>query len=106
MTRDELSQHDGQDGRRAYVAVNKIVYDVTDSPLWQNGLHPPNHKAGQDLSEEILSAPHVKTVVTRFPVVGQLEEESSSAGQKGGGKLLAIIAIVAIISIIGLVLLL
>ncbi len=106
MTRDELSQHDGQDGRRAYIAVNKIVYDVTESKLWKNGLHPPDHKAGQDLSDEILSAPHVKAVVTRFPVVGQLEEKVAEAGQQGGGKLFAIIAIVAIIVIAGLVLLL
>jgi len=106
MTRDELSQHDGQEGRKAYVAVNKIVYDVSASPLWQNGLHPPDHKAGQDLTEEILSAPHVKAVVTRFPVVGQLEEEVAEASQQNGGKLFVIIAIVAIIVIVGLALLL
>lgn len=105
MTREELSQHDGQDGRRAYVAVNNTIYDVTDSPHWQNGLHPPDHKAGQDLSEEILSAPHIRAVVERFAVVGKLEEETSGTGF-GGGKLFAIIALVAVVVIIGLLLLL
>lgn len=106
MTRDELSQNDGQDGRPAYIAVNRIVYDVTASKLWQNGLHPPDHRAGQDLSEEILSAPHVKAVVERYPVVGQLEEEAAATGQQGGGKLFIIVAIIAILIVAGLVLLL
>lgn len=105
MTRDELSQHDGQDGRRAYIAVNKTIYDVTDSPLWKNGLHPPDHRAGRDLTEELSSAPHIRAVVERFPVVGQLVVEEISAPRPGNGKLFAIIAVIAIIVIIGLVLL-
>ena len=52
MTLAELAEHDGRDGRRAYVAVNGTVYDLTDSPRWENGLHPPDHQAGQDLTEE------------------------------------------------------
>ena len=106
MTREELSQHDGQDGRRAYVAVNNTIYDVTDSPHWQNGLHPPDHKAGQDLSEEILSAPHIRAVVERFPVVGKLETEEPSGTGSGGGKLFAIIALIVVVVIVGLMLIL
>ncbi len=107
MTREELSQYDGQDGRRAYVAVNTTIYDVTDSSHWQGGLHPPDHKAGQDLSTEILSAPHIRAVVERFPVVGQLEESSPESGRPGGGKLFLIIgAIAAIVILAGLALML
>lgn len=106
MTRDELSQYDGQNGRRAYVAVNQTIYDVTDSPHWKEGLHPPDHKAGHDLSEEIQSAPHVRAVVERFPVVGQLEQAQPEEKQQKSGKLLAIIGLVAVIVIIALALLL
>lgn len=92
MTKQELAQHDGRDGRPAYVAVNGTIYDVTASPLWQGGDHQGSHQAGHDLTEELKSAPHVRAVVERFPVVGRLEE---LAPQKvvtpGKGILLAII---------------
>lgn len=74
MTRDELSKHDGREGRRAYVAVNDKIYDVTDSPHWLGGNHFDQHRAGGDLTEELKAAPHVRAVVERFPVVGSLEE--------------------------------
>ncbi len=81
----ELAEHDGRDGRRAHIAVNGTVYDVTDSPHWKNGLHPPDHQAGQDLTEELSKAPHVRAVIERFPVVGTLEEAAAPA-TKGNGK--------------------
>ena len=106
MTRDELSRHDGQDGRRAYVAVNQTIYDVTDSPHWQKGLHPPDHKAGGDLTDELRSAPHVRAVVERFPVVGRLEEDAPAQSRSGGGRLFVIIAVLALVVIVGLAFLL
>ncbi|HWQ78508.1 MAG TPA: cytochrome b5 domain-containing protein [Anaerovoracaceae bacterium] len=39
FTRAMLSQFDGQEGRPAYVAVNGMVYDVTDFPPWSGGIH-------------------------------------------------------------------
>lgn len=38
------------------------------------GNHMQQHQAGQDLTEALLKAPHVRAVVERFPVVGQIEE--------------------------------
>ena len=73
MTLNELKNYDGRDGRPAYVAVGGVIYDVSASRLWQNGDHEGAHQAGQDLTEELKSAPHVRSVVERFPVVGQLE---------------------------------
>ena len=97
MTLTELANHNGQDGRRAYIAVNGTIYDVTDSPRWENGLHPPDHQAGQDLTEELAGAPHVRTVVERFPVVGTLEETPVSQTSEGGGKVVIGIIIAAVI---------
>lgn len=73
MTLEDLANYDGRDGRKAYVAVNGKIYDVTASPLWDNGDHQGAHQAGADLSDDLPRAPHVRAVIERFPVVGQLE---------------------------------
>lgn len=106
MNRNELAAHDGRDGRKAYIAVSGTVYDVTDSPRWANGLHPPDHQAGQDLTEELATAPHVRAVVERFPVVGTLEEADPKQESGSGGKMTIGIIVVAVIVAIVLFLLL
>ena len=97
MTLTELAQNNGQNGRPAYVAVNGTIYDVTESPRWQNGQHPPDHQAGMDLTEELASAPHVRAVVERFPVVGTLEPEASVPTTGGSGKITVGIIIAAVV---------
>ena len=97
MTLAELTNYDGRDGRRAYVAINGTIYDVTDSPRWENGFQPPDHQAGKDLTEELSKAPHVRSVVERFPVVGTLEEEAPPQTPGGGGKITIGIIIAAVI---------
>jgi len=101
MTLTELAVHDGCDGRRAYIAVNSKIYDVTESTRWQNGLHPPDHQAGQDLTEELAKAPHVRAVVERFPVVGTLEEQVLTQTSSGSGKMaVGIIIAAAIVALV------
>jgi predicted heme/steroid binding protein len=98
MTKIELAKHDGRDGRPAYVAVNGTIYDVTASPLWQGGDHQGAHQAGHDLTEELKSAPHVRAVVERFPVVGQLAEATPQpSGSRGKGVLIAVAAAVVLL---------
>ncbi len=84
MTKEELAQHDGKDGRKSYVAVNGKIYDVSTSPMWGKTGHQGLHQAGHDLTEEIKTAPHVRAVVERFPVVGQLEEPEPAKKKKWG----------------------
>jgi predicted heme/steroid binding protein len=96
MTLAELANYDGRDGRRAYIAVNGTIYDVTDSPRWKNGLHPPDHQAGQDLTEELAKAPHVRAVVERFKVVGILTPEVIQASGGKGKLILGIIVAICI----------
>jgi predicted heme/steroid binding protein len=101
MTLKELAGYDGQDGRRAYIAVNGTIYDVTESPHWKAGLHPPDHQAGQDLTDELAKAPHVRTVVERFPVAGTLDEKPSSQTPGGSGmKTTGIIIAATVIAIL------
>ena len=97
MTLAELARNNGQNGSPAYVAVNGTIYDVTESPRWQNGQHPPDHQAGQDLTEELASAPHVRAVVERFPVVGTLEPAVQVQSTGGQGKMTIGIIIAAVI---------
>ena len=102
MTREELAKYTGQNGQPAYVAVSGTVYDVTASSRWENGLHEGVHQAGQDLTEELKTAPHVRAVIERFPAVGRLEEAAPPAAAKkslglpviiGGAILLLVILV-------------
>ena len=99
MTRKELAGFDGRDGRPAYVAVSGTVYDVSASPLWPNGDHQGAHQAGGDLTEELKSAPHVRAVIERFPVVGRLEEDAppQTVATHGKGVIIAIITAVVLL---------
>ena len=74
MLIEELKQYDGSAGRPAYVAVNGKVYDVSESDHWVDGMHEGAHQAGADLTEELKMAPHVRSVIERFPVVDHIEE--------------------------------
>lgn len=74
FTLEELAEFDGKNGKPAYVAVDGIVYDLSDVPAWTNGLHN-GVMAGGDRSQEIAEmSPHGKRVLDNLPVVGKLEE--------------------------------
>lgn len=81
---DELEQYDGKDGRRAYVAYKGKVYDVTDSKLWRNGVHVRAHRAGEELTDAMVAAPHEDDVMERFEVVGILIDESELGAEHEG----------------------
>ncbi len=84
MTSEELASFDGREGRAAYVAVNNSIYDVSESSRWQNGNHEGVHQAGQDLTEALKAAPHVRAVIERFPVVGKLEKPAEKKKKRFG----------------------
>lgn len=56
----------------AYVAVDGVVYDVTDNAAWAGGEHVDEFPAGNDYTEEILSSPHGESLLEGLPVVGNL----------------------------------
>ena len=91
MTRKELAEFDGKNGRAAYIAVGGVIYDVSASPRWKEGEHEGAHQAGVDLTAELASAPHVKAVVEGFPVVGHLQEKPKKSLEIAGIPLLSII---------------
>jgi predicted heme/steroid binding protein len=71
MTITELAKFDGKDGHKAYVAVDSIIYDVTDVKAWKGGQHKGN-KAGSDITAKISKAPHAKKPITKLNKVGKL----------------------------------
>jgi len=91
MTHKELAEFDGRNGKAAYVAVEGIIYDVSASPRWKEGAHEGTHQAGTDLTNALSTAPHTKTVLESFPVVGQLEKEVKKSLEIAGIPLVSII---------------
>lgn len=49
ITKEELAQNDGSEGKPAYVAVNGLVYDMTQVIQWAGGTHFGLY-AGRDVS--------------------------------------------------------
>lgn len=70
-TKSQLALRNGQDKPEIWVALNGLIYNVTESRLWRNGQHY-EHWAGQDLTEELADAPHTEMVFEQFKVIGKL----------------------------------
>ncbi len=73
LTLEELSQYTGQNGKPAYIAVDGVIYDVTNVPQWKNGGHN-GFSAGKDLTKEIKTvSPHGISKLNGVPAVGKLK---------------------------------
>lgn len=70
FTKEELAKYNGKDDPKKYVAIDGVVYDLTDVPAWGGENHHGNI-AGQDLTDAIAHAPHKKTVLPKLPIVGK-----------------------------------
>lgn len=69
---EELSKYTGKDGNPAYIAVDGVVYDVTNVSQWKNGMHN-GFKAGLDLTQEIKTkSPHGISQLKGIKAVGKL----------------------------------
>jgi predicted heme/steroid binding protein len=73
ITKEELRTHDGTKAP-AWVAIDGIVYDISESFLWIHGKHQDRHWSGIDLTGELRDAPHDESVLERFPKVGRLQD--------------------------------
>lgn len=72
-TRSQLALRNGQDKPEIWIAFKGVIYDVTKSRLWRNGKHY-EHWAGQDLTDELIDAPHSERVFDKFKKIGLLIE--------------------------------
>ena len=81
FTPEDLGKVDGAGGKPAYLVYQGKVYDVSDSPLWEDGQHMGMHQAGGDLTSEFRDAPHGEEVFERYPQVGVLAEPEKAGDQ-------------------------
>ena len=72
VTRQELEQNDGRNGKPAYLAYKGKVYDASESSFWLEGEHLGMHNAGRDLTDELEMAPHREENLKRIKLVGDL----------------------------------
>jgi predicted heme/steroid binding protein len=74
VTLAELRCNSGERSARKWIACSGVVYDVTDCPRWHKDMHESLHFPGQDLSTELIDAPHSDTVFSRpcIKIIGKL----------------------------------
>lgn len=78
FTIEELAKFDGKNGNPPYVAIDGIVYDMTEVPKWGSGNHY-GIMAGQVLDKQFEQC-HVgnKSIIDNVTVVGRLEDSRIS----------------------------
>ncbi|MDV4151336.1 DUF5661 family protein [Clostridium sp. AL.422] len=72
FTLSELAQYNGSMGKPAYVAVNGIVYDVSNQASWGDSVHF-GLAAGKDLSSQFKSCHNNDSILNKLPRVGILK---------------------------------
>ena len=75
FTQAELSKYNGKNGAPVYIAYQGVVYDVSNSYFWRNGVHHVVHSAGHDLTGELPDAPHGAETLKRFPIIGFIDNK-------------------------------
>lgn len=72
LTKEELAKFNGKDGQPAYIAVDGIIYDVSEAAPWAGGGHN-GYEAGKDLTAEIKEkSPHGVSKLELVKEVGKL----------------------------------
>ncbi len=72
VTKQELEENNGKNGKPAYIVYQGKVYDVSQSSFWVDGDHLGMHQAGKDLTEELEMAPHKEETLQKVKLVGEL----------------------------------
>ena len=80
LSRKDLSEQNGQDGKKTFISYEGCIYDLTVSAKWKNGTHMGRHKAGMDLTNEMKAAPHGPEVFENFEQVGLCPAEPAAGG--------------------------
>ena len=73
FTTAELSRYNGRNGNPAYVAVNGVVYDVTNNAAWGGATHF-GLTAGTDVTSRFASCHAGQPILSKLKVVGKMTE--------------------------------
>ena len=55
-----------------FLTYQEAIYDVTDSPKWEEGRHFGRHRAGADLTQALDGAPHGAEVLEKVRKAGEI----------------------------------
>lgn len=76
FTRDELAKYNGKNGKKAYISLGGIIYDVTNIPKWKDGNHY-SVIAGKVLDKEFAQCHSNKlSIMEHAPAVGVLDTKN------------------------------
>ena len=84
ITGANLIRFEGSGGKPAYIVYEKKIYDVTDSPKWEEGRHFGKHTAGADLTSAMKGAPHGPEVLDKVKSMGALSDGPAPAERSAG----------------------
>lgn len=73
FTETELSKYNGRNGNPAYIAVNGVVYDVTNTAAWGGASHF-GLVAGSDVTSQFATCHAGQPILNKLKVVGKMEE--------------------------------
>lgn len=74
FTKEQLSEYDGQNRNKIYIAVDGIVYDVTDKDTWSGWRHY-GVAAGKDLTNYFNNChKNQRDILNKLEIVGRLED--------------------------------
>ncbi|HBL24785.1 MAG TPA: cytochrome b5 [Deltaproteobacteria bacterium] len=85
----ELESNNGQNGKPIWVAHDGKVFDLSESGLWEGGLHMGSHSAGADLTEELAAAPHGPEMLERYKQIGYLTSAVNPPDEQPSENVLA-----------------
>ena len=72
FTKEQLSEYDGQNRNKIYIAVDGIVYDVTDKDTWSGG-RQYGVAAGKDLTNYLNNCHKTqRDILNKLEIVGRL----------------------------------
>ena len=74
MTKEQLKEFNGENGKPAYIGYKGKVYDLSKSDFWTGGRHMGRFQAGEDLTNSIDMSPHGEQNIFRFEEVDILED--------------------------------
>jgi len=75
FTLEDLAAYTGENGTTAYIAVDGIVYDVTEA--FEDGMHQDLQLGGTDATTVFAISPHSDEILDTLPIVGVLVDDTN-----------------------------